>query len=214
METIEIFKGITVIDKILEFVALTPDEKHWNYKALGDNMPRLIRLKQINSLLHAFSLTANRNILGKATNYLNPDLRADINPILGGDFITNRSLDTYHELADFVKCFLQERNSGMDRDIRVMELRFIYPKMINYKIKLREIIGFNSGWMEASMPFALFHILLTDSISANLKDKYGDLDHVLELIINPAGLAFTEKELIEKFNYPKDDLHQLDLENY
>jgi hypothetical protein len=55
--------------------------------------------------------------------------------------------------------------------------------------------------------------MLTNSISSNLKDKYNDLDRTLELFINPKELLFTEKELVEKFNFPTEDLHQIDMDN-
>jgi hypothetical protein len=79
---------------------------------------------------------------------------------------------------------------------------------------LREIIGFNSGWLETSATFSLFHIFLTNAISSNLNNKYSDLDHVLELFINPSGKYFSENELIEKFGFPTDDLYQIEMDNY
>ena len=86
--------------------------------------------------------------------------------------------------------------------------------MINYKIKLREIIDFNSGWLEVSSAFSIFHIKLTNSIGSNLINKYDDLDRVIDLFINPEKLHFTEQELIEKFNFPPEDLSQIDMDNY
>jgi hypothetical protein len=214
METVKTYNGISLLEKILEFIALTPNENEWNYKSLSNNKPRQIRLQQINSLLKAFSLIEDKNIFQKTTNYFNPDLRLEIKSIIKGDFIKNRELEEFNELADFAKHYLQKNNHNSDRPIRLHEFSFIYPKMIDYKIKLREIIDFNSGWLEASSTFSIFHILLTESISLNLNDKYNDLDHVLELFINPRKLHFTEKELIANFNFPTADLHQIDMDNY
>ncbi|MFZ4798678.1 MAG: hypothetical protein ACOYMA_14360 [Bacteroidia bacterium] len=214
METEKTYNGVALLDKILEFIALTPNEKEWNYKSLSNNKPRQIRLQQINSLLKAFSLLENKNIFEKTSNYFNLDLRLEIKSIINGDFIKNRDLEEFNELTDFAKHYLQKNNHNSVRPIRFHELSFIYPKMIGYKIKLREIIGFNSGWLEASSTFSIFHIILTNSISSNLNNKYNDLDYVLELFINPRKLNFTEKELIEKFNFPTEDLHQIDMDNY
>lgn len=214
MEKFKVYNGIDLLEKILEFVAMTPNEREWNYKSLSDNQPRLIRLKQINSLLKAFSLTSNKNIFEKATNYFNPDLVVEIKSILNGDFIINKKLEDFNELIIFAKQFLQENHRSFDREISQKELSFIYPKMIDFKIKLREIIDFNSGWLEASSTFSIFHIILTNSISSNLDNKYDKLDHVLELFINPSRKTFYEKELIEKFGYPTEDLSQVDMDNY
>lgn len=214
METSKTYTGIDLLDKIFEFIAMTPNEKEWNYKSLSNNKPRQIRLQQINSLLKAFSLTNDKNFFEKTTNYFNPGLKSEIKSILNGDFIKNRKIEEFREVINFANQFLQDNNHSNDRPIRLHELSFIYPKMIDYKIKLREIMGFNSGWLEASSTFSIFHILLTNSISANLKNKYENLDHVLELLINPKRQTFTEKELIDRFGYPTEDLHQIDMDNY
>ena len=113
METLKIFNGVTLIDKILEFVAMTPNESEWNYKSLSGNKPRLIRLKRINSLLKAFSLTTNKNIFEKASNYINPDVKADIKSILSGDFIKNRNIEEYHELIDFGNSFFKTKTTSL-----------------------------------------------------------------------------------------------------
>lgn len=214
MEQTKTYRGIDLLDKILEFVAMTPNENDWNYKSLKNNKPRQIRLQQINSLLKAFTLIENKNIFEKTSNYFNLDLRLEIKSILNGDFIKTRELEEFNELIHFAKQFLQKSNHSSDKPVRLYELSFIYPKLIDYKIKLREIITFNSGWLEAGGAFAIFHIFLTDSISANLNGKFSDLDQALELFINPKKLVFTEKELIEKYNFPTDDLHELDMDNY
>lgn len=214
METIKTYKGIDLLNKIFEFVAMVPDEKEWNYKSLNYNKPRQIRFQQINSLLKAFTLTENKNILTKTVNYFNPNLNVEIKSILNGDFIKNRELEEYSELIDFAKQFLQKNNYNIDIPVRLIELSFIYPKMIEYKKKLRGLIEFNSGWLEASGTFTNFHIVLTSSISSNLNDKYNDLDQVIELFINPKKKYFTEKELIEKYNFPDEDLQQIDMDNY
>jgi hypothetical protein len=214
MEKSKTYKGIDLLEMILEFIAMTPNEKEWNYKSLSYNKPRQVRLQQINSLLKAFSLTNDKNLFEKTTNYFNPDLKSEIKSILNGDFIKNKDIENFDMLINFAKQFLQENRHSFDRPIRLHELSFIYPKLIDFKIKLREIIDFNSGWLEVSSTFSIFHIILTNSISSNLNNKYDNLDHVLELFINPKRLTFTEFELIEKFGFPTEDLHQIDMDNY
>lgn len=214
MEKPKTYRGLDLLEKILEFIAMTPNEREWNYKSLSNNKPRQIRLQQINALLKAFSLTNEKNFIEKTANYFNPDLKSEIKSILNGDFIKNKEIEDFSEVTKFANQFLQDNNHSYDRPIRLHELSFIYPKMIEYKVKLREIIGFNSGWLEASSTFSIFHILLTNSISANLKDKYENLDHALELLINPKGQSFTGKDLIDRFGYPIEDLHQIDMDNY
>ncbi|MGZ3834290.1 MAG: hypothetical protein ACXVB0_12255, partial [Mucilaginibacter sp.] len=78
------------------------------------------------------------------------------------------------------------------------------------KRQIRNLLTFNSGWLEASSTTSLFSIFLTNSISNNLIGKYDELDKALELFINPKSLIFTEEELIAKFNFPTEDLSSID----
>ena len=57
-----------------------------------------------------------------------------------------------------------------------------------------------------------FTYWITDSISNNLLEKCTDLNKALELILNPKGLTFTEDVLIKKYNYPVDNLKEIDLD--
>ena len=212
MTQIKAYKGIDLIEKILEFIEMTPNENEWNSKSLSDNKPRLIRFQQINSLLNAFSLQSNNKT--KLRSFLFPNHKNEITTILNGDFIKEKKLEEFNELLDFAEIFLKKQNFTIKSPISHSELSFIYPKLIDYKIKLREIINFNSGWLESSTTFTIFHIFLTNSISSNLKNKYDDLDNTIELFINPRHLIFTEQELIEKYNFPTDNLDEIDFENY
>ena len=212
MTQIKAYKGIDLIEKILEFIEMTPNENEWNSKSLRDNKPRLIRFQQINSLLNAFSLQSNNKT--KLRSFLFPNHKNEITTILNGDFIKEKKLEEFNELLDFAEIFLKKQNFTIKSPISHSELSFIYPKLIDYKIKLREIINFNSGWLESSTTFTIFHIFLTNSISSNLKNKYDDLDNTIELFINPRHLIFTEQELIEKYNFPTDNLDEIDFENY
>jgi hypothetical protein len=54
MPKTKIYKGLDLLAKVLEFNAMTPNKEHWNEGALKNNPPRLIRLKQIQSLAQAF----------------------------------------------------------------------------------------------------------------------------------------------------------------
>lgn len=214
MEKTKIYKGIDLLEKILEFVALTPNQNEWNYIALKTNEPRLVRLKQIHALLKAFLLIEKTNLFEKVNQYFNPNLSNEINAVLQGIFIEKRTIEDYEELAQFAQNYLQKKEFDTKRPIRLIELQFIYPKMIDFKIKLKAILEFNSGWLEASSPFSIFHIMLTNSISSNLENTFEELDQTLELFINPKKLQFTEQELIDKYNFPKEDLHQIDLDNW
>jgi hypothetical protein len=64
-----------------------------------------------------------------------------------------------------------------------------------------ELLDFNGGCYEAS-GLSYFAIQLT-SASAHSIDTH-DLDDVLECIVNPNALSFTEEELIANYQFPSE----------
>jgi len=209
------YSGINLLDKIFEFTEMTPNSVEWNLKSLQANPPRQIRLQQIESLLTAFcTINANENLLSKAKSMFFGNHKITITAFLSGDFIKTRSIDEYSELIQFVKDFVKTKvgDAGRKREIRIEELVFIFPILIDFKKQIRSMLTFNSGWLEASSDISLFSIYLTNSIAENLTGKYNELDYVIERFINPQGLIFTEEEMIDKYNFPKEDLNEVDMD--
>ncbi len=178
---------------------MTPDKEAWNYEALQSNPPRYIRLQQIEALMKAFFADDPKEIT--------------IQSFLSGEFIKDRDIEQYENTIEYVKESLEIYQSSFPtREIRLPGLAFVFHVLVDYKRLVRNLVTFNSRWLEASMSVAHFSIYLTESISENLRGKYDDLDTTLELFINPKLCTFTIEELIEKYGYPKDDLDSIDIE--
>lgn len=196
-----VIKGINLILKIFEFVNLNPDKNTWELDLLKDNPSSLIRLKQIDSLIQAFNLRSD-----------SLSLKEEIQQILNGDFFTSLNMTVSENITKLVHQFLL--NNDVEKEyinqIKGHEINFIFPKILSYKKQLNNLLNFNSGWLECHprLNMLFFHLLLVDDINQNLQGKYEKLDEIIELIINPANKAFSEKELIENFGYISDD--QLD----
>jgi hypothetical protein len=201
MPKTKIYKGLDLLAKVLEFNAMTPNKEHWNEGALKNNPPRLIRLKQIQSLAQAFLIKG-------------ADSQSTILSILIGDFIKERSVADYMEVFTFIEEVVREKEGETSKynPTSTNSLRMPYQQLINYKKQLLAILDFNSGWLEAGTINARFSIYLTDSITKHLVGKYEKLDKALELFINPGKLSFTETELITNYNFPPDNLHDIDME--
>lgn len=193
----KIYKGIDLLDKILEFSKMTPDTKLWSINSLQDNQPRLIRLKQINSLLSAFFQVIDEK----------PET---IHTILSGEFLEKQDVNNFTELIELMKATV---NSNIKRDVYISDLIMVYQQLINFKKALLRVLTFNSSWIEASSMPLLFSIYLINTISNNLTDKYSELDRVIELFINPKKLSFKEDELIAIYGFPIEDLNEVDIEN-
>jgi hypothetical protein len=205
------YKGIDLLEKILEFVEMTPNPNDWNLAKLSSNPPRKIRFRQIESLITAFFRSdENQNIFYKILSSFDNKKNTNIQSILSGEFIKLKTIDNYKTTIEFIKN--QINNLNTEKEITVEELVFIYSRLTEYKKKLRALVTFNSNWLMVGSIPASFTIHITDSISNNLTNKYKDLDKALELIINPNELIFTKEQLIRRFNYPIDNLVDVDYE--
>lgn len=199
------FTAIDLLDKVLEFNLMSPNPSCWNLEALKSNPPLLIRFRQIESLMKAFF--SNVNI---SSNILHVSLES----FLGGDFILDRVISDYKEAIYFIKEYIREETDNIHdtRTIDLCDLEFIYSRLLSFKKQLLKITNFNSDVVEASSISARFSYLLTGSISKSISEKPTKLDEILELLINPNGLSFTLEELLSKYNYPTEDLIDIDIE--
>ncbi len=195
-------KAIDLVDKIFELKAMTPEIDDWDREKLVDNPPRFVRLKRVESLLKAFKLDGSGSI---KTNIL-------IKSFLSGDFIKERPIEVYEEAVDFMEKYTA-KNSGFINKRRVArswDLAVTFERLISYKEVTRKLLKFNSDLLEAGTIGLNFSITLTNSISEKVRDYLSDIDKVLELLINPGGLSFTEEELETLYSYPTENLYEID----
>lgn len=215
MKEPKIYRGVDLLDIILELEVLTPNPSSWTLSAQKDNPPRLIRLKQIQSLISAFFPTSIGNgFIDKAKQLLSGDKSEIIQTVISGDFLLKQNITEFTELIKFMRAIVNKKENCVkeEREISIGELIMSYQELIKYKKQINKLLTFNSGWIETISTPIRFSIYLTGSISNELKDKYSELDKALDLFVNPKNLSFTENELIDKYNFPKDDLYDIDLE--
>lgn len=209
------YKGIDLLDKILEFIEMTPNAELWTLKALEGNQPRLLRLKQINSLISAFfQANTPTSFMERAKKLFSDDKKETIHTILSGEFLKTQNIVDFSELIELIKTTVKSHEKSEERDVHIGHLVMPFQQLIKYKKELRRLLTFNSGWLEAGSITSRFSIYLTNSISSNLTGKYSELDRALELFINPRNLSFTEHELIAKFSFPTDNLSEIDMDNW
>ena len=205
-----------LLDKLLEFRAMTPNSDEWNEKSLKHNEPRLIRFRRINSLFKAFELKHKKK---EKTNFLNllsessKEKELSKDEIIGffeGKFITTRESVKYpnsQKLIEKVKAF--DSDSFKPRDIYQF-----YRHLMKYRIKIESVLSYNSGVLEASSLGFRSAISLTNELNKELDIKTEKIDDILFEIINPKKLTFDEDVLIKEYGFPKDDLDSIDIENW
>ena len=206
-------KAIELLDKVLEFVEMTPDINQWSIKKLNGNPPRQIRLRQIESLLTAFFEGQSPKI----PNSIGHDFINDEHPInwfLSGKFIELKPPSEFLTTTRPIEKLFKKHQLDYDESnsIQAEDIRLVFSQLVSYKSKLRTVLNSNSGCLEASSTGPQFSLLLTNAISKSIQNKFKDLDTVLESIINPIQLWFSRDELVNHFNYPVEELFDADLE--
>lgn len=177
------------------------DRSKWTFESQKDNLPRFVRLQQIHALCKAF-------LPGK---YVTDDVRGVMEGFFSGEFISYRSLDDYGKLISRMEKAIAKTGyenfgkSGLQLD----HLQTNYRDLLDYKLKFGRLVDHNNGLCETSYPY-LFSQLVTSSISEQIMRKIRSVDTALVLFIDPAKMRFTEQELIKAYNYPTDDLDQID----
>ena len=215
MEQTKTYTGIDLLNKIFEFIEVTPDPGKWNLKSLKDNPPRYIRLQQIEALLSAFfEKKEPTGFLEKTKTFFTGSFKATIETILSGEFIKERTTENYAELIAFMKNTIEEKEPTKDTtiDINVAKLVTPFKQLAKYKRQAMYLLTLNSGWLEAGSFTSRFSIYLTNSVSSTLADKFATLDKALELFINPQHLSFTEEELKAKFGFPLNKPTDIDMD--
>lgn len=207
------FTAIDLLNKTIEFTALVPDASLWKESSLRDNPPYLLRFRQIRSLIHAFfSRKAPANFMQKAKALFTSEPSVTIQSLLTGIFIPTRDIDEYTSTAEFIKATVKEKEVMVDMQasIGLDKLILVYQYLMNYKKNLSALLLFNTDPLKEGSIASRFTDYITSSITDQVRGKYDHLDKALELLINPHQDTFTEEQLRTEFNYPRQDLYEVE----
>lgn len=195
--------ALHLLEKVIEFTNMTNDPVEWSYEEQKGNPPRFVRLKQIHALIDAFipELMPSK------------DIRQSIENFYVGNFLTSRSLIEYSDLTGKIdKAIENSRFSGAHKKkLDVFDLRSNYCNLMDYYLKLKSIVNHNNGMMEISYPY-MFSYIVTDSVSEAIKLKVEVIGNLLGEFIDPKNHAYSEEEMVSRFNYPAVDLLEMDVE--
>jgi hypothetical protein len=205
-----------LLDKLLEFRAMTPNSDEWNETSLKHNEPRLIRFRRIHSLFKAFELKHKKK---EKTNFWSllsensKENKLSKDEIIGffeGSFITIREFVKYPNSQKLI-----EKEKAFDSDsFKNRDIYQFYGHLMKYRIKVESVLNYNSGVMEASSLGFRSAISLTNELNNELNNEIEKIDEILFEIINPKNLTFGEDILIKEYGFPKDDLDSIDMDNY
>ena len=193
--------AINLIEKILEFVTMVPDKNDWCLDKLKDNPPRYIRLKQIDILMDVYI----------PMSLFCCDLQSRIECIIRGQFLYDRTVDVYSEvynkMEDTIKDFnpkYQHINTWLNR-----ALQYNYEQIFRYLIELNKITNFNSGKLLVSHA-NYYSYLLIQQVNDSINTE--KLISFLGTCVDPEDFTMPISDLMEIFDYPKEDLDKIDME--
>jgi hypothetical protein len=193
--------ALTILDKALEFESMTPEKSEWTLEKLKDNPPRLIRLQQLNVLLRLF--------LPESFNEY--EIVSGLDSLLQGQFILLREFSKYDSLFETMDSIItsSKHYPNKPNEWTLDELRHNYTDIIKFKKAINKVLNHNSGIMEISYPY-LYSVTLIDQLLKKLDTK--NIDEFLSLVIDPLGRTFDKAKLIQEYNYPTEDIYDIDLD--
>lgn len=198
------YTALDLLETVIDFTNLTPDEADWDFKKQMYNDPRMIRLMQIQALMYAFvpELVYEKEI-GEG-----------IGQFYSGEFILHRHpLKDYGSLLEEMERTIAQSKfgGGRKRQIREGDLQENFCNLLDYYRKLKKLLNHNSGMMEISYAY-YFPTIVTTAMSDSMRSKAGILSRLLAVFIDPREQRFTREEMIEKYFYPEDDLLDVDVD--
>jgi hypothetical protein len=92
LERPQVYKGLDLLDCVLEFQARVPDQAQWDFSSLQPQTTQYVLLKQIVALFNAF--------YGKPISFSEME---SIKSFLKGDFLKRLPLEDYKEVLMFMQ---------------------------------------------------------------------------------------------------------------
>lgn len=193
------------LDKYYEFKAMVPNYKEWNSKSLRQNSSRYYRFKELESLLSAFNIGSNLLEDYQNRNFLNNRNLSDFEPMINDieKYALNDSFEKERYTAEF-KRFSSPRDFSM-----------VIQEFMRFSEEMRNILKFNSGWLETGSIRSRYLIYKTQKLLDNIDlTELREIEVILSKALDPIGKVFTKYELIKNYDFPDVDLHKIDIENY
>jgi hypothetical protein len=182
----------------LELNGLMPSEMDWPIELFKDNPPRYIRLKRFYALKKALGLE-----------------NVSMNQFLGGEFITEDHYKVWDKIYFIVR---KEFNIPIEDYLSIhaiipdlSSLPFLFQYLFEFKKRHHQLMDTGRGVLMASN-FYLTPLLIFKEITPKLQTDMHLIDEILDLLTNPNQIQHSEEELNTLFDYPLDDLDEIDLD--
>lgn len=204
-----------LLEKVLEFLSLTPHAHEWNEQSLINNPPRLIRLQQIKTLFKALNIAPVQSHEEYSVCYHNStEFKLKTRPVnqiqffLDGRFISNKELSAYKMVTPTIIQYSRFKKEP----INISDVIELFKLLISYRTSVYNLFNQNSGFLLASGNgfFAANHLIKESN--NQLSNQIKTIDDLLVHIIDPAQRNFSAQELVDKFGFSLENLDDIDIE--
>lgn len=201
---------------LFELKSMQSDISTWEDNFVASNPPRKIRLDRIKSILKSLEITSiesffNFDFIVK-DNYDKDRLIQIINE--EREIVSGSEIDDYIKMLDHpisenrkgrLKIKAHPGGEGLSKFLQKLGKDCLRLEEVNYQYK-----NIYSNYLTVDIPS-----YITISIHKENLESFGNDSKsmkILEYLINPKSIQYSIKELEERFNYPKEDLDEIDLD--
>jgi len=190
-----------LITYYLELSSLAPN-KTWSEEEFKDNPPRKIRYKRLSVLSQLYNVNIDYSNNGNSLN-INNEERFSFEELMSK--ISKENKQSLFESTD-----LKEIKNRLILD-KPYWWNYFFNKLIEMRLNLYRFETTNSGYL-CGAGLVILPVIINNHINKNLQNSINLLENILSYLINPTEQSFELKELSEKFNYPIDNIEDIDWE--
>jgi hypothetical protein len=122
-----------------------------------------------------------------------------------GRFLQDKPLSAYPHAMEA----LQEVPEGLRGREAPDALGRLFWWLLVYRTEAEGLLKLNSGWLAAGHPGILAALRMTGDANDGVAAALEDVDALLVELIDPTGKQVTEREMIERWDWPQVDLDDL-----
>ena len=198
----------------------------WTLPQRVNSKPAKIRKKQIESLQEAFglskkyvnplvqikySIVGSREKLDRA-KHLNS--LTTIEYLTRGEFLHDRPLEKNKEIEERVIAMIKQLYplAPEDRTSRPIDIGWMFNNLFSFRQEIYKVTYPNAGMLEGFSSGLLYSQYLQQKLKKVINNNLEEIDDTLWIILDPERRNLDKRELVEKYDYPDEDLVEIDLE--
>jgi hypothetical protein len=89
------------------------------------------------------------------------------------------------------------------------EIAFLFKRLLEYRRRWDDVTGFSSGLYACSAKYR-YAFYKINQVNSEIQDKISPVNDILSFIMSPVVKTISKEELVNQFDYPDEDLSDID----